>query len=177
MRSWNYTTGSLMLLIGLVAMELAFFQGVWSIILIPVVTMAVLTVNLGLVFILLRPHSLKLRILGMLLGGILAVFAAIGYYALYRPMPPGGGVVGKSVSDYLVNWASSLEDPSGNPALVLRSVAGHMIQIEFVLLDLVGIAIIWACGSLENWGRARWVRRRAVGLDESPPLSRDAISA
>jgi hypothetical protein len=77
---------TLMGLIAVVAMELALFQGIFVIILLPPVTIAVVLLNLGLVFILGRGTFLMSRVVGMLMAGLIALFLMVAYY---MAGPPG----------------------------------------------------------------------------------------
>ena len=55
--SGRWSIGAIMLVIVPIALELVVFQGVWSIVLLPFMTIALLTVNLGLFFVVVRPRS------------------------------------------------------------------------------------------------------------------------
>jgi len=172
--------GSLMLFIILVALQLVLFQDVWQILVIPPITIVVLALNLGLFFLLVRPPALEPRIIGMLLGGVAACFATAWYlfqgerWRWATPFRRGRmgptGQIGKLVDDALVSWLTSLPDQQSLTATLLILILDNINIIEFVLLDLLGVALIWAGGWLESRLRGRWVKARVPGLTGLPPL-------
>jgi hypothetical protein len=182
MRSgFKVSIGSLMLYVILVALQLVLFQGVWQILLVPPITIVVLTLNLGLFFLLVRPPALEPRIAGMLLGG-LAAFVTIMMTLVsdgpnlrwaipYRRGRLGPmGQIGKLVDDALFRWLTSLPDPKSPTAMVLGFISDNIFIIEMISLNLLGVALICAGGWLERQLRGRWVRARAPGLTGLPPL-------
>jgi len=68
-----------------------------------------------------------------------------------------------------MSCADSLGDPAGDLVSVLRLAVGHMTEIEGILLDLVGIAVIGAGGWLETRCRDRWARARAARQSGGAP--------
>ncbi len=69
-----------MWLIVVAALELAFFQEfrfVRFMLLIPPITMAILSLNLGFLFLVIRPRRLEPRIVGILLSGVAAVIMTV----------------------------------------------------------------------------------------------------
>ena len=72
-------------IIALFAVEMAAFQRVLVIVLVPPVTMALVSVNL-MVFYGLRwlPRSIEARVFGMVWGGMVSIFVLVGYYLTSR---------------------------------------------------------------------------------------------
>jgi hypothetical protein len=175
----KWSTAALMRVIVPIALQLVLFQGVWRIVLAPPITIAVLALNLGLFFVLVRPRAWENRIIGMLLGGVLAVFVLVSDYlglpgGVLRSVRRFGplGLLGAGLGSFLMSCADSLGDPAGELASVLRLAVRHMTLIEGILLDLLGIALIWAGGWLENQCRVRWARMRAWRQGRDVPAAR-----
>ena len=63
------------------------------------------------------------------------------------------------ISDFLANLAASQADPSGPGATILRFGVHSVLPAEIVLLDLLGLAMIWASG---------WVFSRRFGATTAP---------
>jgi hypothetical protein len=172
------STRALMIFIVLIAIELALFEGVMQILVIPPVTIMVLAINLGLFFLVVRPPALERRIIGMLLGGVAAVFALLASILQELLVDFSRSRIGvvNDLKNFLVNWASSLPDQEGLTVSVLRFVSDHIVVIGFGLLDLLGVTMIWAGGWLES----RW--RRYRGRPRSPvsrparPLDDNAVT-
>jgi hypothetical protein len=164
------STGALMAVIVVIACELALFQDVWLIVVAPPITMALLAVNLGFVFLMLRPNGLETRIIGMLLGGFAACIATA-----WGMIPTFGGIL-DHLRDVLANWASSLPDQQGLTVGFLRLVANRLIVVYFALLDPLGLALIWAGGWLDNRWRSHRARARAAVPSAVPPLDGRASS-
>jgi len=155
--SSKISIGKMMCLIVPLALELVLFQEVWWIVAVPPVTIVALALNLGLFFVIVRPAGLETRITGMLLGAIAAFFAMTRYLFVGSRVGWASFSRGRSASiggaiahDALVSWASSLPDQEGTTALIAHFLLKHMIVIEFVSLDLIGAAMMWAGGWLEN---------------------------
>jgi hypothetical protein len=169
-----------MLFIVLVAIQLVFFQGVWQILMVPPFTIIVLTLNLGLLFLVVRPPALERRIVGMLLGGLaafVAILALIFNSIPYQRSRLGpAGLVGKLVDDTLVPWLTGLPDQQSATARVLEFIIVNIVIIDFVILDVLGVALIWAGGWIESRLRRRWVRARAPGMTVFPPLDDGAAT-
>jgi hypothetical protein len=160
------STGALMVVILVLACELALFQDVWSIVVIPSITMALLAMNLGFVFLMLRPPALENRIIGMLLGGLAAWIATV-----LGMIPAFGGKL-DHLRDFLVNWASALPDQQGPTVTLFRLAADFLFVVYFALLDLLGVALISGGAWLDNRWRSHRARARAV----IPPLDGRASS-
>jgi hypothetical protein len=163
------STAALMGFIVLVAIELALFQGVLFIVLIPPMTMCVLAINLGLLFLMVRPALFESRIIGILLGGVSACFATV--LAI---------VMAINIHDRLMNlltsWASTLPNIEGLTAWILRSVAANLVVVYFSLLDVLGVAMIWAGGWLQHRWYCRRARQRVPATSASPPLDERAAT-
>lgn len=160
------STGKLMLLIVLTAVELALFQDVWSIVVIPPVTAMTLGLNLGLWFVLLRPRWMEPRIIGMLVGS-LAALAGISFYLWWgwtevrtARRIDWMGPIGAWVATTAAAWSSSVPDQRGNLAAFFDFISRSATWIEFAVLDLCCLAVIWTAGSLD----CRLRRRRHIGL-------------
>ena len=98
MPSGKWLTGAIMRVIIPLSLELVLFNEVWYLVLMPPITLVVLVCNLGLFFVLVRPKSWETRILGMMLGGVAAVFAAAANYLLASPGPiPVGARVARAI--------------------------------------------------------------------------------
>jgi hypothetical protein len=177
--------GSLMLFIILVALQLVLFQGVWEILVSSPITIMVLTLNLGMFFVLVRPPALEPRIIGMLLGGLVACVTLMIMMLISselqrtrwttlgrrrRVVPRPTGPIGKLVDDELFRWLASLPDQQSPTATILGFVILNINVIEYVLLDLIGVVLIWAGGWIESRLRRRCVRARAPGPSAFPPL-------
>jgi hypothetical protein len=160
------STAAVMKVIVLVALELALFQGVWRIVLVPLATMAVLAVNLGVFFVLVRPPVLETRIIGMLLGGVAACFSTtVGLNLITFEIL-------NHVQNVLVNRATTLPDQQGLTVTVLRTISVHIFVILFAMLDVLGVALILAGG----WLDSRWRSHRARARAAVPPLDGRASS-
>jgi hypothetical protein len=171
--SGKWSTGALMRVIIPVALELVLFKDVWFLVLVPPVTCVVLTLNLGSAFVLVRPKSWETRIVGIMLGGVAGVIASGAYYVLGRFQGSPYGVIGSFARDYLESLATSQSDPAGNLATFLRLIREHMSAIEAVLVDILGVTLIWAGGRLDNWYRVRWARAREGRRTQSFPREQD----
>ena len=141
-------------LIAVAAVELALFKGVFVIVLLPPVTMAVVLLNLGLIFVLGRDSFLATRVMGMLMGGLIALFLMVAYYLVASSPTRGLGVGGQVMHGIVSNLAASRFDPTDGLGMLLRRVAGAMFVIESAVLDLIGFAMIWAGGRIESGLRA-----------------------
>ena len=108
--SFQTSTGKLMLVVIVAAFELALFQDVWLILVMPPFTIVTLTLNFGLWFLLVRPRWMETRIIGLQLGGVMAALGCflymwLGFRGFYyrvsegrsqsgpcsEPSPPRGG--------------------------------------------------------------------------------------
>jgi hypothetical protein len=170
--SGKWSTGALMRVIVPVALELVLFNEVWYLVLMPPITIVVLVCNLGLFFVLVRPRSMETRILGMMLGGVAAVFASAAYYLLGDFPRNQVGVLGSLARGGLVSWEDSLAFPKSGFRLALELVRWQMRTIEGVLVVLLGMGMIWTGGRLDKWCRTRWIggreRRQAPSIANGP---------
>jgi hypothetical protein len=159
-----------MLLVIVVALELVMFQEVWEIVLAPPITMVFLALNLGLVYLLVRPRSWHTRILGMIWGGLAASLGLSGYQALTEAGGPGGrsSVVVLFLEAAFKSWGTSLMDQKGPAAITLRLLSTHAIWLEFAMLYALGIGMILYGGRVQDSVRTRWNRRRSLETPESP---------
>src|SRR4051794_20745711 len=152
-RRFRLSIGALMRLIALFALELAMLQRVLFLIVIPPVTMAVVSLNLAVLFAFRwLPASLATRIAGLLSGGLISIFVLVGYYV----MPAGDmhdpalGIICKVCGAYFHNLAASRPDPAGAVATILRLTARSARVAEIILLDLVGLSIVWFGGWMDS---------------------------
>jgi hypothetical protein len=150
-RSIRLSIGSLMRLIALFALELAMFQGVLFLIVIPPITMAVLSLNLAVLFAFRwLPSPLAARIGGLLSGGLISIFVLVGYYVMTAKQNSTLGIIAKVLGDHLHNLAASRPDPVGGLANVLRLAARSAQVAEIVLLDLAGLSMVWFGGWMDS---------------------------
>src|SRR6516162_800081 len=112
--SLQTSTGRLMLVVIVTALELTLFEGVWQILVIPPITIATLALNFGLWFLVLRPRWMETRIIGMLLGGIAATVCSVLYMWLgFRATAAGFqqvGPIGVLLVTTASAWGSSFPD-------------------------------------------------------------------
>ena len=167
---FKISIGALMAWISLIALQLVFFQGVWQVLVIPPMTIAALAVNLGLFFLLVRPSALKTRIIGLLLGAIMAALVTI------LPLNRNTVELADDLQITVVNWISSQPDQEMLAVRFLQFVATYKIWIAFALLDLIGFAIIWAGGWVENRLRSGRNDRGSPLPSGLPPLDDRAAS-
>ncbi len=141
--------GAIMRLIALIALEIALFKGMLSVILIPPATMAVVSLNLTVLFAFRSlPPRMANRIAGMLCGGLISIFVLVAYY-LTADSHTMLGAGGRALGSFLSNLAGSRSDPSDALGNLLRGAARSSLVVEIILLDLVGLAIIWAGGWID----------------------------
>jgi hypothetical protein len=143
---------ALMRLIALFAIELAMFQRVLFLIVIPPISMAVVSLNLAVLYAFRwLPSSMSQRIAGLLSGGLISIFVLVGYYVMTGdPHNPAIGIVGKVFGAYLSNLAASSPDPGGGLAAFVGLAARSAQVAEVILLDLVGLAIVWFGGWMDS---------------------------
>jgi hypothetical protein len=164
MRFWNdLSTGALMRLIILIALQLVLFQGVWSLVLDPRITMMVVALNLGLYLVVIRPRHLNTPAVGMMIAALIAVLAVAAYSAVrfrvpWPPVVPGArrwvfnfsvvfvsvGVLGRLFLDFLSGLLSVPPDTKSAGELMVLQLGRWVPLIESVLLDLVGLTVILA---------------------------------
>jgi hypothetical protein len=167
---FKVSIGSTMLFIVVVALQMVLFEGVWHIVVIPWLTITLLTLNLALFFLLVRLPILERRIVGMLLAGVLACFA-VGLYVSFAPDPGRGwmrafrgravvpiGPIGRLVDGYLIDYITTMPDPQSTSHEILNFLYMNIYIIEFLVLDIVGVMMICAGGWLENRFRRQRVR-------------------
>jgi hypothetical protein len=159
-----------MAVIVVIAFEMSLFQEVWFIVLSPFVTMALLAINLGFVFLMLRPPALESRIVGMLLGSAVALFATAFGLSQKTVM------ILDHIQNGLVNRASALPDQQGLTFRFFRLVANYLVVSYFALLDLLGVALFWAGGLLESRWRSHRARAQASVPSMVPPLDERTAS-
>jgi hypothetical protein len=192
MRIWSdLSTGALMRLIVLIALELVVFQGVWYIVLYPNITMMVVALNLGLYLVVIRPRHLNPAAVGMMIAALVAVLAATAYEAVqfqvwWPPVAPGGrgrfiprgrswsplyylwvGAFGRWSLDFLASLLSVPPDPTSGFESMIVKLGSWVPLIESALLDLIGLTVIFAGG---RYG-GRWLRRRRRGGADEPAKS------
>jgi hypothetical protein len=150
-------------LIALFALELALLRPLlWLIVIFPPVTMGIISANLAVLNALRwLPRSMGGRTNGMLCGGMIALFVLVLYHLL--TVSPGGlGFIGKAIAQFLINVAAARAD-LGDSSLYVRLGARAALPAEIVVLDLLGIACIWAGG----WIARGWP---TTGADHPSPL-------
>src|SRR5262249_47417492 len=80
-RGPRLSIGTLMRLIALFALELAMFQRVLFLVVVPPITMAIVSLNLAVLYAFRwLPPTLAGRIAGLLSGGLISIFVLVGYY-------------------------------------------------------------------------------------------------
>ncbi len=152
----------MMRLIALLALEMAMFQRVLFLVVIPPVTMGVVSLNLAVLYALrLLPAAIARRIGGLLSGGLIALFVLVGYYLTADPRNPTFGVGGKALGTFLNGLAASRPDPSAPLSDLLRFGARWAQVAEIILLDVGGLAIIWFGGWMDS-------RRRPLPETRAP---------
>ena len=175
---FKVSIGSLMLFIILVALQLVLFEGVWEILVSSPITIMVLTLNLAMFSLLVRPPALEPRIIGMLLGGLVAcvtlmMMMLISSDGQRTRCNPGrtengrGATANGADREARHRRTGSLAIESTGPqsptAMILGFIILNINVIEYVLLDLIGLVLIWAGGSIESRLRRRRVRASALG--------------
>jgi hypothetical protein len=151
-RGLKISIGALMRLIALFALELAMFQRVLFLIVIPPITMAIVSLNLAVLFAFRAlPPSMSNRIAGLLSGGLISIFVLVGYFVMTAgPSNPELGLFGRMVAAFMHDLAASRPDPAGAAASALRLAARTAQVAEIILLDLVGLSIVWIGGWLDG---------------------------
>jgi hypothetical protein len=194
--SKQMSMAAIMWLVLVAALESAFFlefRFVRFMLLIPPITMAILSLNLGFLFLVIRPRRLEPRIVGMLLGGVAAVFGTVlgldplqsrllerspSYAILFAPvlgLNRMSAPIIENVRNSLLNWTFGLSDQQGVTATVVRFISVEIWVIVAVLFDMLGTVMIWAGGSLENRWR-RQARSQSQAPSQAPPLDERAAS-
>jgi hypothetical protein len=170
--------GRLMGLIALFAVELALFQRVLSfIVMIPPITVGIVSLNLAVLYALRwLPRAAASRIYGMLCAGLIALFMLVGYYIFATPGPWPIGAIGTATSRVLFDLAASRTDPSDPTASFLRSAARTSRAVEIVLLDLFGLAVIWAGGWIAGRRHAGGTAPLATQDGRPSPLDDRAVT-
>ncbi len=173
----RFSIGRLMAVIALLALEMAVFQRALAMVVIPPITMAVVSMNLAVLYAFRAlPRSMSHRIHGMLSGGLISIFVLVGYYLSARPENPPVGIAGKALSELMASLAANRADASDLVATLLRLVARIAPAVEIVLLDLVGLAIIWAGGWLDGRRHASAAPPAAIGRASPSPLDDRAVT-
>jgi hypothetical protein len=154
---------ALMRLIALFALELAMFQRVLFLVVIPPITMGVVSLNLAVLFAFRSlPPSMAGRTAGLLSGGLISILVLVGYYVVTADVHDQAlGIVGKVWGTVFSNLAASRPDPAGAAATALRLGARSARPAEIVLLDFVGLSIIWFGGWMDSHARTGPVKAEA----------------
>jgi hypothetical protein len=175
----DLSTGALMRLVVLIALELVLFRGVWSVVLVPRVTMMIVALNLGLYLVLIRPRHLDTPAVGMMIAALMAVLAATAYSAVrYRVLWPAVsprrrlwpfdmvwvGALGHLAFDALSRLLSVPPNPASPVESLVLKLGRWVPLIESVLLDLIGLGMMLAGG---RYGR-RWRRGKRRGDVNEP---------
>jgi hypothetical protein len=158
--------------IALIALELAMFGRLVPLVLIPPATMAIVSLNLVVLFASgFLPPRMANRIGGMLCGGLISIFVLVGYYVLggFNDFMRGAGAM--ALESFLSDLAASRPDPSDGPADLLRFGARWSMVAEIILLDLVGLAIIWAGGWIDFRSANRGDRRPLGQARQTAPMT------
>jgi hypothetical protein len=163
---------ALMWLVVVAALQLALFQDVWFVVLFPPVSMAVLALNLGFFFLMVRPKLLKTRVMGVLLASVATSLGMSVFAGLSTSNPGKPGVWRKAMEDAFTVWADSLPNQQSPKALVLRFLTAHSIVIQFILLDLIGVAMIYCGGWVQHWLR----HAEATNAEQPSPLDERAAT-
>jgi hypothetical protein len=195
----DLSTGALMRLMVLIALELVLFQGVWYIVWLPPITMMIVTLNLGLYLVVIRPRHLNSTAVGMMIAGLIAVLLVAAYSAVQFqvPWPPGSagagvwfprprlprrawffrfvsvGVIGRLLFAFFALFLSEPPDAQSAVESVVLAVSLWVPFIESLLLDLVGLVLILLGGRL---GRRWREREQRGGAARSVPLDGGAAT-
>jgi hypothetical protein len=157
------STGALMAVIVVVAIQIALFQEVWMILVIPPITMALLTLNIVFMFLIFCPMRLQRRIIGLMLGGLAACFVTL------LGMVPGPPGTLEQFQNAMSTWAANRADPQGPTAQLLRFLARNFFILYFGTFDILGVALIWTGGWLDHRWRSRMVRAAKAVRGEQLP--------
>jgi hypothetical protein len=168
----RFSIGRLMAFIALFAVEMALFQRVLSfIVMIPPITVGIVSLNLAVLYAFgWFPRAAGSRVYGMMCAGLIALFILVGYYIFATPGPWPIGAIGSAISQACADQAASRTDPSGAMASFLRIGASSARGVEIVLLDLFGLAFIWAGGSLAGRRNSAVPAQAADGKEHPSPL-------
>jgi hypothetical protein len=130
-------------------------QRVLFLIVIPPISMAILSLNLAVLFAFRwLPPYMASRIAGVLSGGLISIFVLVGYYVMTAdPHNPALGIAGKVLGAHFSDLAASRPDPAGGLAALLRLAARSAQVAEIILLDLVGLVIIGFGGWMDGGRR------------------------
>jgi hypothetical protein len=159
-RRFRMSIGGLMSVIALIALEMALFGRLVPLVLLPPATMAIVSLNLVVLFPSgFLPPRVANRIGGLLCGGLISIFVLVGYYVLGGFDESMHGWGAKALGLFLSDQAASRPDPSDGAADALRFGARWSVVVEIILLDLVGLAIIWAGGWIDYWSASGRDRR------------------
>jgi hypothetical protein len=109
------------------------------------------------------------RSFGMLCGGMIALFVLVGY--LLQVRPGGLGFIGRTIAQFLVNLAAARSDVA-DPSSSVRLGADLAWPLEIAVLDLFGIACIWAGG----WIAPRRPSGPQSGPERPSPLDDRAVT-
>jgi hypothetical protein len=171
------STGAIMLLVVVVALEMVLFREIWVIVFFPPITMIFLAMNLGLFYLLAHPRNLETRIIGMIWGGVAAFLGIVTYQAL-SPVHGGGGLglLEPLLEGTFLSWAISVTDLNSPGAMTLFWLSTHAHWIEFALLDALGVVVIWLGGGMQKRLGRRWLQAEATLAPVPLPLDDRAVT-
>jgi hypothetical protein len=174
----RFSIGRLMGFIALFAVEMALFQRVLSfIVFIPPITVGIVSLNLAILYGLgWFPRAEASRIYGMLCAGLVALFVLVGYYIFATPGVWPIGAIGSAISRVCLDRAASRTDPSDAMAESLRFAASSARAVEIVLLDVFGLAVIWAGGWVAGRGNSGVPDGASGGKERPSPLDDRAVT-
>jgi hypothetical protein len=147
----SLSTGEVMRLVVLAALNLALFQGVWLIIVIPPITMIAAILNLTLYWTWVRRRRISRPFMSSILTGI-AMALAFAMYMTATNLNPTLGMT-------LLNWL-----PESAKLLIPMSLLGNsrIVVLDFALLDFLGFALMFGAGWLVA-ALERSRKRRSAG--------------
>jgi hypothetical protein len=138
----------------------------------PRVSTAVLALNPGFFFLMVRPRLRETRVMGTVLASVATCLRMSVLAGLSTSNPGKPGVRRKAMEDAFTVRADSLPNQQSPKALVLRFLTAHSIAIQSTLLDLTGVAVI--CGG--GWVQ-RWLRHDdATSAEQPSPLDERAAT-
>jgi hypothetical protein len=169
---WNkLSTAALMRLTILASMNLIMGRvvGGWLIMLHPLFFLTVLTIDLGLYALMVYSGTLNKTLIAMMLAGLAGVLAVIGYGGAEAPAFMYGGPF-RDVGRYLgnkINEVLAMLPPTAYQRPPLRLAGDRLTLLAYLLVDIVGLAVIVAVGWVARALQAREGRRATP----APPRS------
>ena len=175
---FSFSIARLMGLIALFAVELALFQRVWLfIVMIPPVTIGIVSLNLAILYALKwLPKAMAGRIDGILCGGMIALFLLVGYYLSSSPRSWPLGWGGIRFSHWLADPGASLADPASPQASLLPLAARLVLPAEIVILDVLGLLLIWGGGWVAGRRHTGPVAPAAAPQEAPSPLDDGSVA-